>query len=43
MNVLDFSYVGLQGSVLLAAVLIYLTATAVSCCVSQKRFETIDL
>jgi hypothetical protein len=42
-NVLDFSYAGQQLCVLLAAVFIYLGATAASCCVSQKAFERLDL
>lgn len=43
MNALDFRYVHRQLFVLLAAVIFYLAATAVSCKASQNRFEKLDL
>ena len=43
MNALDFGNVLRQLRVLLAAVLFYFSATAVSCRISEKRFEKIDL
>lgn len=43
LNALDFSQVGKQIPVLLAAVLLYVAITAVSCKASQSRFEQIDL
>lgn len=42
-NALGFSQIGKQIPVLLAALLLYAAATAVSCKVSQHRFEKIDL
>lgn len=42
-NVLDFSYAGRQLCVLLAAIFIYLAATAAACRVSQKTFGKLDL
>lgn len=43
MNTLDFSGAGRQVPALLGAALLYVSATAVSCRISQERFEKIDL
>jgi len=42
-NALDFGYIERQLYILIAAVVLYFAATAVSCKVSQNRFEKIDL
>ena len=43
MNVPDFTYLGRQICILLAAAILYVAATAAACTASQKRFERIDL
>ena len=43
MNVLDFTCLGRQSCILLAAVILYAAATATACRLSQRRFERIDL
>ena len=43
MNTLDFHHMDRQLPVLLAAVLLYGAGTVLSCKISQKRFEKIDL
>ena len=43
MNSLDFSYAGRQIPFFLAATLVYFASTAISCIVSQSRFEKLDL
>lgn len=43
MNTLDLGHAGKQLPILLAATVLYIAATAVSCRISQQRFEKIDL
>ena len=42
-NALDDSQMGRQSAVLLCAAILYATATLLSCKLSQKRFENLDL
>ena len=43
LNAMDFSYAGRHAIVIIGAAIVYVAVTAVSCKVSQKRFEKIDL
>lgn len=43
LNVCDFSHIEKQTAILAAAIIIYFSATSISCIISRKYFEKIDL